>query len=149
MTTREQIAQQVRALLKNHELKVVLEAPSRDYRFEYYTIATKDAVTDQYRYARTYRLIDLNRGGITQEPWDTYDVNKQIDLVTNLLDLCRYKISKVVAGWRIKCPSCGHVTEGKIWQAVPRACPGRGSSKCQQKVLDDSLVEEIVLDTET
>lgn len=140
----------VRALLKNHELKVVLDSPDKDYRFEYYTTTIKDSATGELRYMRTYRLIDLVRGGgVTQEPWDVYELEKQTTLVTGLLEYSRYRISKIVAGWTIKCPSCGQIMRGKIWEAVPKTCTAQGSPKCRQRFDDDRLVEEILVDHAT
>ena len=145
MTFHQSLEHRVRALLGNHELKVVLDSPEDDYRFEYYTTIVKDRKSGNGRHVRTYRLIDLRKGGATPEPWDVYDIEKQTGLVTNLIDVGRYRISRIVAGWTIKCPSCGKVMQGKIWDAVPKTCSGHGSQKCRQK-LDDSLVEEIVID---
>jgi len=142
MTAREKLELRVRDLLKNLELKVILDAPNGDYRFEYYTKATKDIATGQILYVRTYTLCDLIRGGETQEPWGTYDLEKQIGLVTGLLDFSKYHVSKVITGWMIKCPTCGHIKEGKIWETVPKTCTGTGPPKCLQKFSDNSLVEK-------
>ncbi len=134
MTEYNAESEKVRDLLQNHELKVVLDSPEGDYRFEYYTSP---------RHIRTYRLIDLIRGGITQEPWDSYDLTKQAILVTNLIELGDYRISKVVIGWTVKCPACGHVMRGKIWESVPTICAGKGPPKCRRKISDDNIVEEV------
>jgi hypothetical protein len=139
----------IRTLLKNHELKVVLDSPDKDYRFEYYTTTVKDRKTGELRYVRTYRLLDLRRGGVTQEPWDVFELEKQTTLVTGLLHYSRYQISKIVTGWMIKCPSCGQIMRGKIWEAVPTTCTAESSPKCRQRFDDDHLVEEILVDHAT
>lgn len=145
MTTHSTLEHHVRALLENDELRVVLDSPNDDYRFEYYTTIVKDRKSGEGRRVRTYRLIDLRKGAVTPEPWDAYVFEKQTTLVTNLIRFSRYRISKIVAGWRIKCPACSHIMRGKIWDSVPKTCSGRISSKCKQRI-DASLVEEIVID---
>ncbi len=136
-------SEKVRGLLQNYELKVILDSPERDYRFEYYTTTIKDANTNEPRYIRTYRLLDLIRGSITQEPWDRYDLDKQTTLVTNLIGFGGYQVSKVVTGWTVNCPTCGHLMRGKIWESVPRTCTGKGPPKCRHKVTDDNVAEEV------
>ena len=139
----------MRLLLTNQELKIVLDSPDGDYRFEYYTTTSKDAKTGESRYVRTYRLLDLLRGGVTVEPWDTYDLEKQTTLVTGLVTFGRYKVARVVAGWNIKCPACGHLMNGKHWESVPKTCTASRSPKCRQRLDDAKLVNEIVVDHAT
>ena len=134
MTGHNEESEKVRGLLQNHELKVILDSPGTDYRFEYYTTS---------RHIRTYRLLDLIRGGITPEPWERYDLDKQTTLVTNLIGFGGYRISKVVTGWMVKCPACGHLMRGKIWESVPTTCAGKGPPKCRRKITDDNIVEEV------
>ena len=64
-------ASTVRRLLENLELKIVLDSPDDDYRFEYFTTSIKDRQTGEPQLTRTYRLLDLIRGGVTPEPWAT------------------------------------------------------------------------------
>lgn len=137
----------IRALLKNHELKVVLDSPDAAYRFEYYTTTLKDAKTGSPRYVRTYRLLDLGRGGVTQEPWDAFDLDKQTTLILGLLEFGNYKVSKVVSGWTLKCPACGHVMRGNIWQSPPKTCPAPGSPACSQRLDPRGALEETLDDT--
>lgn len=132
----------IRALLEDHELKVVLDSPKNDYRFEYYTTASKDPTTNQNRFFRTYRVLDLLRGGMTPEPWDSFDLDKQTELVTNLIEFSGYRISKVVTGWVVKCPLCGLSTRGKIWESIPKICPGKRSRKCGQTFGPKDVVED-------
>jgi len=142
MTEHNEESEKVRGLLQNHELKVILDSPGGDYRFEYYT-TIKDANINDLRHIRTYRLLDLVRGSITAEPWDRYDLDKQTTLVTNLIGFGGYRISKVVTGWMVKCPACGHLMRGKIWESVPTTCAGKGPPKCRRKITDDNIVEEV------
>jgi len=132
----------VRRLLQNDDLRVMLDAPEGDYRVEYYTTTIKDAGADAPRRVRTYRLVDLFRGGITQEPWERYDLDKQTTLVTNLMEFGGYRVSKVVAGWKVQCPACGHLMRGKIWESVPTICARKGPPRCRQKLTDDDICEE-------
>lgn len=143
MTAHDKESEKVRAFLQNLELKVILDSPRRDYRFEYYTTTIKDASINEPRHIRTYRLLDLIRGSITPEPWDSYELDKQTTLVTNLIECGGYRISKVVTGWRVKCPVCGHLMKGKIWESVPTTCTGKGPPKCRRKITDDDIVEEV------
>ncbi len=146
MTAREPLDQRIRAYLKNHELMLVLDSPNQDYRFEYYTTTIKDNETGELRYMRTYRLLDLVRGGVTQEPWDSYNLEKQANLVTGLIEFSHYKLSKIVAGWRIKCPSCGYLILGKNWEPLPKKCTAPSSPKCRQQFENNEIVEEILVD---
>ncbi len=125
----------VRRLLENTDLKIVLDSPGNDYRIEYSTTSIKD------RKIRTYRLLDLVRGGITPEPWDTFDLDKQATLVTNLISFSRYHITNVFCGWQVTCPACGHIMRGKIWQAVPRICAAKSPRKCRVQIDDKSISE--------
>lgn len=145
MPPHRSLQEQVHLLLKNQELKIVLDSPDGDYRFEYYTTTSKDSKTGEARYVRTYRLIDLLRGAVSVEPWDTYDLEKQTTLVTGLINFGRYKVSRVIAGWSIKCPSCGHVMTGKHWESVPKNCTASSSPRCSHRLNDPHLVNEIVV----
>jgi len=148
MTSHQALESRVRSLLRNDELKIVLDSPEEDYRFEYYTTILKDRQSGKDRHVRTYRLVDLRKGGVTPEPWDVYEIEKQTGLVTNLISVGRYRIVKIVAGWTIKCPSCGKLMRGKIWDSIPKTCSGHGSSKCRQE-LDVGLVKETIVDDTT
>lgn len=85
-----------------------MDSPDDNYRFEYFTTSIKDRQTGEPRLTRTYRLLDLIRGGVTPEPWDAYDLDKQTTLVTNLMKFGRYCMAKIVCGWEVICPTCGH-----------------------------------------
>jgi|CXWL01.1.fsa_nt_gi hypothetical protein len=133
----------VQSLLENLDLKIVLDSPDNSYRFEYYTTAIKDRKTGQQRLTRTYRLLDLIRSGVTTEPWDTYDLDKQTTLVTNLVNFSNYRMVKIVSGWEFICPVCGHCMSGKIWESIPKACQGISPIKCRTKV-DSASINEIL-----
>jgi hypothetical protein len=134
----------VRRLLENLELKIVLDSPNNDYRFEYFTTSIKDRQTEELRLTRTYRLLDLIRGGVTPEPWDTYDLDKQASLVTNLMRFSRYRMTKIVCGWEAICPVCGYVMSGKIWESIPKTCRNESPRKCRTRI-DDEGIKEILL----
>ncbi len=136
-------AHTIRCLLENLELKIVLDSPDSDYRFEYFTTAIKDRQTGEPRLTRTYRLLDLIRGGITPEPWDTYDLDKQATLVTNLIRFSRYRMTKVLCGWEVTCPVCGHIMRGKTWEPVPKTCTAKSSRKCRTTI-DDARITEVL-----
>lgn len=140
-------AHTVRRLLENLELKIVLDSPDNDYRFEYFTTSIKDRQTGEPRLTRTYRLLDLIRGGVTPEPWDTYDLDKQTTLVTNLMRFSRYRMAKIVCGWEVICPACGHVMRGKNWESSPKTCMAEPPRKCRARIDDKCIVE--ILSTET
>lgn len=131
--------QAVRRLLENHELLLVLDSPDNDYRFEYFTTSVKDRITSVPKLCRTYRLLDLIRGGVTPEPWDAYDLERQTVLVTNLMRFSNYRMTKIVSGWKISCPSCGNDTTGKNWEAVPKNCR---ACKCR---IESEWVHELLL----
>lgn len=131
----------IRRLLQNLDLLIVLDSPDNDYRFEYYTSPRKDGRTGEARLARTYRLIDLIRGAVTPEPWDTYDLDKQTTLVTNLMRFSHYRMTKVVSGWDVTCSVCGHMMHGKTWETVPKTCPNRDSNKCGAAIDEKQVVE--------
>lgn len=137
-------AHTIRRLLENLELKIVLDSPNNDYRFEYFTTSIKDRQTGELRLTRTYRLLDLIRSGLTPEPWDIYDLDKQTTLVTNLMGFSRYRMTKIVCGWEAICPACGHVMRGKIWESIPKACRNESSRKCRTRI-DDEDINEILL----
>lgn len=134
-------AQTVRRLLENLELKIVLDSPDDNYRFEYFTTFTKDRQTGEPRLTRTYRLLDLIRGGVTPEPWDTCDLDEQTTLVTNLMRFGRYRMAKIVCGWEIICPTCGHVMRGKNWESTPKTCMAESPGRCRTRIDDKRIVE--------
>lgn len=140
-------AHTVRRLLENLELKIVLDSPDNDYRFEYFTTSIKDRETGEPRLTRTYRLLDLMRGGVTPEPWDTYDLGKQTTLVTNLMRFSRYRMAKIVCGWEVICPACGHVMRGKNWESSPNTCMAEPPRKCRARIDDQCIVETLFAET--
>jgi hypothetical protein len=136
-------AHTVRRLLENLELKIILDSPDNDYRFEYFTTSLQDRQTGELRLTRTYRLLDLIRGGVTPEPWDTYDLDKQTSLVINLMKFSDYRMAKIVCGWEVICPVCGHVMRGKIWESIPKTCMAKSPKKCGTRI-DDGGIKEIL-----
>lgn len=134
----------VRSLLENIELKIVLDSPDNNYRFEYLTTAIMDRQTGEQRLTRTYRLFDVARGVVTAEPWDTYDLEKQTTLVTNLLGTSHYRMTKIVSGWEVICPACGSVMQGKNWESSPKRCTANHPLKCRANI-GDEIVKEILL----
>jgi len=140
-------ANTVRHLLENLELKIILDSPDDDYRFEYFTTSIKDRQTGEPRLTRTYRLLDLIRGGVTPEPWDTYDLDKQTTLVTNLMRFGRYCMAKIVCGWEVICPACGHVMRGKHWESTPKTCMAESPRKCRAGIDDKCIVEILAAET--
>ena len=147
MLTNAPDASTVRRLLENLELNIVLDSPDDDYRFEYFTTSMKDRQTGEPRLTRTYRLLDLIRGGVTPEPWDTYDLDKQTTLITNLMKFSRYRMAKIVCGWEVICPACGHVMRGKNWESIPKTCMAESPRKCRARIDDKCIVE--ILSAET
>lgn len=133
----------MRLLLENFDLQISLNSPSEEYRLEYSTVSDKDRVTGETRLTRTYRLIDLVRGGVTSEPWDRYDQDKQASMVANLVNFSGYRVSKVVSGWKATCPGCGHIMVGKIWELPPKTCKAKSPRKCRAAI-DGTNVEEIL-----
>ena len=131
----------VRRLLENVELKIVVDSSDNSYRFEYLTTAILDRKTGEQRLARTYRLFDIARGVVTAEPWDSYDIDKQAALLTNLLGTSRYRITKIVCGWEICCPVCGNIMRGKHWESSPKRCSAELPKKCRAKISDDRVAE--------
>jgi hypothetical protein len=143
MPTDEFDPSHIRALLQDIEIKLVLDSPNKDYRFEYYTASIKDRQTDQPRLSRTYRLFDVVRGGIVSEPWDAYDLDKQTTLIAHLIKDAHYRITKVVRGWEVSCPECGHMIRGKIWQSVPKTCTESPTNKCRAAI-DEKTANEVL-----
>jgi len=131
----------IRCLLENIELKIVLDSSDNAYRVEYFTTSIKDRQTGQSQLTRTYRLLDRVRGGITPEPWDAYDLDKQAMLITDLIRFSRYRVTKIFCGWEITCPACGHISRGKIWKAIPKICAAKSPRKCRAKIDDKSISE--------
>ncbi|SMG36531.1 hypothetical protein [Paraburkholderia susongensis] len=131
----------IRKLLTNPDLKIVLDSPGNEYRFEYFTTSTKDRISGEPRLTRTYRLIDLVRGGITPEPWETYDIDKQTVTIANLIKFSGYRMTKIISGWQVTCPACGHVTRGKTWESIPKKCTALASKKCRSAIDDMNAIE--------
>lgn len=131
----------VRELLNNLELKIILDSPINDYRFEYFTNQIKNSDSGMYQLIRTYQLTDLIRGGITSEPWDTFDFEKQISLVTNLVNFGNYRIVKVISGWIVNCPTCNHIMQGKIWQKPPKKCQTKNPHRCPSPLSNSDITE--------
>jgi hypothetical protein len=131
----------VRHLLENLELKIVLDSPDDDYRFEYFTTFLNDRQTGEPRLIRTYRLHDLIRRGVTPEPWDTYDLDKQVTLITNLMRFSHYRVAKIVCGWEVACSACGHVMCGKHWETSPKTCTAQSPRICRARIDNKCLVE--------
>jgi len=148
MLTETPDAHAVRHLLENLELKIVLDSLDNDYRFEYFTTSIKDRQTGEPRLTRSYRLFDLIRGGVTPEPWDTYDLDRQTTLVTNLMRFGHYRMTKIICGWEVICPVCGHVMRGKIWESTPKTCMAESPIKCRTR-FDDESINEILFVAQT
>lgn len=134
-----------RELLANHDLKLILDSPNDEFRFEYYTVAVKGSGSAIETKVRKYRLLDLARGTITVEPWDAFNLERHADILRGLTSWSRYKL-KVSEGWKIQCPSCNGVISGKSWQVPPKSCASKHLGRCLQK-FDDTLVSEVYTST--
>lgn len=127
--------------LKNFDLKIVLDSPEKDYQLEYFTAPIKDRITGKNRLIRTYQLIDLVRGGITSSPWDAFNHDKQVILITNLVNFGHYRIAKVICGVDIKCPVCNQTMRFKTWESTPKRCLSRNPDKCQTLINSNNITE--------
>lgn len=134
----------IREMLENCDLMLVLDSPNGDYRFEYSASPAKDRETGTTVLIRKYRLLDLVRGTITAEPWDAYNIDAQARILTNLIGLSLYRL-KVIAGWYVKCQSCGHAMNWKIWKLPPKRCTAKTSPRCRSKI-EGHMIEEILFE---
>lgn len=121
-----------------------MDSPDNNYRIEYFTTSLKDRTTGELRLTRTYHLIDLVNGGATPEHWDTFDLDKQMMLVVNLLAFSGYRIAKVVNGWEASCPSCKNIIRGKIWDSQPKACTIKSPRRCKTVIEGSSIIESLL-----
>lgn len=128
----------VRDWLEDFRFKLEVESPKHDYRFEYTTSSLKDPKTGKAQLKRTYRLKDLVRGSSVQQPWDEFDLDKQAELVSGLLEISGYRIVKLIVGWKVECPECGNVMKGEIWEVRPRVCRAKG---CKQEIAPEDIQE--------
>lgn len=133
----------IMVLLQNINLKIFLDSPNNNYQFEYSTNKIKNSTTGAIKYIRTYRLIDLTRGAEILEPWDKYNLKKQIELVSNLIKFSNYKISKITTGWMIKCSMCHTVMQGNIWDTIPKKCRGK-EPICRHRITDNDIEEKLL-----
>jgi hypothetical protein len=130
-----------RELLQNLDLKLILDSPKDEYRFEYYTVATKEVGTSVETKTRKYRLLDQVRGTITVEPWNAFSLERHAEILSGLIRWSHYRL-KVSVGWQIQCPSCDQVVTGKPWQLPSKSCTSKHLVRCLQK-FDDTLVSEV------
>jgi hypothetical protein len=117
----EGFVEKIRGLLENEDLEVHFKSSTGDYSVIYSTSIVAKEVIEPIALYRTYWMID-GKGSEVSSPWDTYQKAKQIDLATNLVRFANYEVVGVYSGWRLNCPKCGSVTEGKIWRNSPDRC---------------------------
>jgi hypothetical protein len=123
-------------VVPDKSLKAIITSDKGDYEFQIYTErAAKDAVQTGLR--RTYALIELAGGSKMVENWGRLDEPAMIRILSNLLRFSDYTMTKVVSGWSVTCPECGHVEKGKHYEPQPRACKSAKSGGC---ALRDSKV---------
>jgi hypothetical protein len=127
------IAYDFRTLLANLDLKLVLDSPDGDYRFEYFTALSKDREANREVKTRKYRLLDLARGTVTPDPWDAFNLETQARILPGLINWGRYRLT-VVTGWKVKCPACGAVMVGAHWKSPPKTCVSNATGKCDEKI---------------
>lgn len=135
----ERLDSLVRRLLADTEIKIVLEAGARHYRIEYLTTRAASRGVEKSVLARTYRLFDQIRNTESSEPWDSFDLDKQTRLVTQLLTITDYKLKRLVRGWTVVCPACEKRMEGKIWEAPPKVCKGTKAIQCARGISSDDV----------
>lgn len=127
----------VQHLLENEELRLVIESGA--YQIEYYSSALPKTSPNPGKVIRNYRLIDVIRRGTMVECWGTFAVASQTTIVFNLLDYCNYRVTSVFSGWEAKCPACGNVTRGKIWESPPQTCQMGAPRKCRAEIPSSSV----------
>lgn len=132
-----------RELLQNFDLKLILDSPNEEYRFEYYTVVTKETGSSVETKTRKYRLLDQARGTVTVEPWDAFNLDRHAEILRGLTSWSRYKL-KVSVGWEIQCPTCATAVSGKPWEAHAKSCTSKHLVRCLQK-FDDTLVSEVYM----
>lgn len=118
----------ISALLKEPDIEFELESDNKQYVFVYSTRIVAKDIFNPTQFERTYWLEQTGAGGTLVEPWDAFDLIKQIALAQNLVRFAGYKVRGVFNGWKIVCPKCGNSIIGKIWRNSPKDCksiPGR------------------------
>ena len=132
----------LRDLLANLRLKFFVKSEKGDYEFEYYTDRFLGDDPENPTLTRAYKMRDCVRNSSFKSPWDEFNLEKQVGILSVLLDDGRYKIDRVVQGWRIKCNECEEELRGEIWEPVPVRCPHGSGKTCNAK-LNLERIEEI------
>ena len=127
----------LRRLLADKRVKLLIESAQGDYALEYYTVRFLGDKPHQPTLTPAYRLLDLNRGSTVRNPWDESDLERQPRILGQLLRGSGYKISKVAYGWRSQCERCMHLLEGEIWEPVPAKC-----GQCGARMNSDQVSEK-------
>ena len=76
---------ELRELLSNVNLGVFIKSATKDYSLEYYTDRSLGDDPDNPTLKRAYKLHDHVRGTEVKSPWDSFDLNKQMRILTVLL----------------------------------------------------------------
>lgn len=118
----EALEEFVEKLLLDHDLEIELESPDKNFTFFYSTNIVAKEIENPDTLTRGYWLLQNNISSIVDAPWDKFDHAKQVKLLTNLIWHAKYIVKGIYRGWRITCPSCHQVTEGKIWRNSPKNC---------------------------
>jgi hypothetical protein len=130
-----------RELLEDLDVKLLLDSPNGEYRFEYFTVLSKNRDTGQDVKVRKYRVLDQIRGTITPDPWDAYNLESQARILPGLISWSDYRLT-VITGWKIACPACGYIMKGKPWKIPPKTCSSKASPKCNERLDHDHVLLE-------
>ena len=130
-------------VIPDKNLRVTITSDKGDYEFQIYTErAAKDA--EQSGLRRTYALTELAGDAKMVENWGRLDEIAMVRIFSNLLSVSEYSITNVVSDWKVTCPECGHVEEGKHYEPQPRACKSAKSSSCPLRSSKDFAGKAVI-----
>ena len=109
-------------LLEDEDIEFELESPCQQYVLVYSTRPIAKDKEHPTEFERTYWLEISGTNSVIVDPWDSFDLAKQQDLIHNLMDFAGYRLRAAFDGWQLDCPKCGHQTSGKIWRNSPKKC---------------------------
>jgi hypothetical protein len=109
-------------LLEDTDIEFELESPDKKFLFIYSTRIIPKKIQNPTTFERTYWLEQVGAGDDVVDPWDPFELSKQIILATNLIQYSGYVIRGVFNGWKVTCPVCSQSMVGKIWRTIPKNC---------------------------
>ena len=109
-------------LLSNPNIELELRSPDKRYEIIYSTNIVAKENRSPSNFQRNYYLHDTISNSDVASFWDTYVEASHVKILSNMVKIAKYTVTRISIGWEIICPRCSAKFSDSIWRNSPKSC---------------------------